>query len=568
MKRIGSYAAFLIRKYTSRDTHRAGFAMLQVFHRPVLMSVTRQLISACCLMAMVAPDQYVAGDEPPDVAAVQPFVSETTVCVVKLDSAQIALPDLSEQIKSQSPEVREAWQRLAAVANTKLAWLRTTTGGQVAYASLGIPISSSNAQAVVFCFQKQAPGLTLDVLRERLRLPQPAQACVKGEYLVVAPLQGADVAVNLENAPSVPRRELTPALAAVASYPIQVLLLPPDYLRRTVQELLPQLPPQLGGGPSTLLTDGLSWAALGIDTAHVRAELVIQSASEEAAQKLAADLPRVLQSVCDAYESVPGLQQQISPETIKTLVGLVKPQVSGSRITVHVDGIEQFAETVSLLQMATNSVQQTIRRQSDSHRFKQILIALHNYHQVFRCFPPRQEARDEKGNSKLSWRVHVLPFVDEGALYQEFHLDEAWDSPHNKALLERMPDVYKTGSIETQLGHDIKPGYTTFLAPVGDGTVFGGSKPTSFSDIRDGTSNTVVLVEVQPERAVPWTAPEDFVFDSNAPANGLQIGTDDRFLAAFADGSVQELRGDLTAAQFLQLFQRNDGQPIDWQQIR
>ena len=131
-----------------------------------------------------------------------------------------------------------------------------------------------------------------------------------------------------------------------------------------------------------------------------------------------------------------------------------------------------------------------------------------------------------------------------------------------------MPDVYKTGSLETQLGHDIKPGYTTFLAPVGDGTVFGGSKPTSFSDIRDGTSNTVVLVEVQPERAVPWTAPEDFVFDSNAPANGLQIGTDGRFLTALADGSVQELRGDLTAAPLLHLFQMNDGQVIDWQQIK
>jgi hypothetical protein len=332
-----------------------------------------------------------------------------------------------------------------------------------------------------------------------------------------------------------------------------------------VQELLPQLPPQLGGGPSTLLTDGLHWAALGIDTASLRAELVVQSASEEAAQKLAEHLPRLLQSV---YEAVPTLTQQISPETAKLLLGLIRPQMSGSRITVRLDGIGQTAETVRLLQMAAEAVQQTMRRQSDSNRFKQILLAMHNYHDVFRSFPPRQELRDENGKSKLSWRVHILPFVEEGALYKEFHLDEAWDSPHNKALVERMPDVYRPRSFDIQSGRNIKPGYTTFLAPVGDGTVFGGPKATTFGDIRDGTSNTVVLVEVTPELAVPWTAPDDFVFDPNAPANGLQIGTDGRFLAAFADGSVQELRGDLKAAQFLQLFQMSDGEVIDLQQLR
>ena len=312
------------------------------------------------------------------------------------------MPDLSDQLKSQSPEIREAWQRLAAVANTKIEWLRTTTGGQVAYASLGIPISSSNAQAVVFCFQKQAPGLTLDVLRERLRLPQPAQACVRGEYVVVTPLQGADVAGTWKIAPSVPRRELTPAFAAVASYPIQVLLLPPDYLRRTVQELLPQLPPQLGGGPSTLLTDGLSWAALGIDTAHVCAP---NWSSSPRRRKRLRNWRRICPGCCRVSATrasqCPDFTQQISPETIKALIGLVKPQVSGSRITVHVDGIEQFAETVRLLQLATKSVQQTIRRQSDSNRFKQILLALHNYHDSVPLFPTASRGSRREGQQQV-----------------------------------------------------------------------------------------------------------------------------------------------------------------------
>jgi hypothetical protein len=128
--------------------------------------------------------------------------------------------------------------------------------------------------------------------------------------------------------------------------------------------------------------------------------------------------------------------------------------------------------------------------------------------------------------------------------------------------MEKMPDVYQSRWI------DVAPGHTTFLAPVGEDTVFGGSKSTRFSDIRDGSSNTVVLVEVKPELAVPWTAPEDYVFDPEAPGNGLWIGSEGRCLIGIADGSVLHARGDILTSMLLRLFQKSDGKIVDWKTVR
>ena len=207
-------------------------------------------------------------------------------------------------------------------------------------------------------------------------------------------------------------------------------------------------------------------------------------------------------------------------------------------------------------------------RQGNRNSFKQILLGMHNYYDVYKSLPPGDKVRDAEGHSKLSWRVYILPFVENVQLYREFHLDEAWDSPHNMTLLEKMPDIYGARTFGDLSRGDIKPGYTTFLAPMGEDTAFGGTKATLFSHITDGTSNTVVLVEVKPELAVPWTAPDDYVFDPATPGSGLQIGPDGKFLAALADGSVLELRGDLKPEQFLRLFKMSDGEVVDLREMR
>ncbi len=96
----------------------------------------------------------------------------------------------------------------------------------------------------------------------------------------------------------------------------------------------------------------------------------------------------------------------------------------------------------------------------------------------------------------------------------------------------------------------------------------GGDKKSGFRDCLDGTSNTIALVEVKPEFAVPWTAPDDYAFAKDRPAAGLLLGSDGRWLWAFADGSVQVLRGDIKPETVLHLFLRADGEVIDRDEIR
>src|SRR5262249_20216865 len=128
--------------------------------------------------------------------------------------------------------------------------------------------------------------------------------------------------------------------------------------------------------------------------------------------------------------------------------------------------------------------------------------------------PPRA-IFDDQGKPLLSWRVQILPFLDQEELYQQFRLDEPWDSEHNKPLIDKMPNVFSDPRF------DLPPGKTVYQAVVGPGTAFDGRQGLKPAQIIDGTSNTIGVVEVGPEHAVPWTKPVDWEFDQDHPLNGL-----------------------------------------------
>jgi len=412
----------------------------------------------------------------------------------------------------------------------------------------------------MFFFLQQTPDVDPQRLQEHLRVLGIELTSVARNGIIIMALDSStDLAKTLDTLTVSPREELDEAFASVAPYPIQILLVPPDYVRRTVVELMPQLPRLLGGGPSDVLTEGLRWAALGLDPGGPRGTLVVQSASPLAAQRLADHVPGMLQSV---YSELPGFQQSVDRERFQAMISLFTPSVEDNRIVFHFGEDQSGFVNSQLIAGIVVSIEDNIRAKDRANRFKQILLAMHNYHDAYKMFPPRDDVRDEQGRSGLSWRVHLLPFLGEQKLYDEFRLDEPWDSQHNKPLMERMPEVYQSRWIDVGLGH------TTFLAPAGKDTVLGGSKPTRFSDIHDGSSNTVVLVEVKPELAVPWTASEDYVFDPEAPGDGLWIGSDGRCLIGIADGSVVHARGDIPPSMLLRLFQKNDGHVVEWNAIR
>ncbi|HEV3115603.1 MAG TPA: DUF1559 domain-containing protein, partial [Gemmataceae bacterium] len=196
------------------------------------------------------------------------------------------------------------------------------------------------------------------------------------------------------------------------------------------------------------------------------------------------------------------------------------------------------------------------------NNLRQIGLALHNYHDVYGAFPAVANFNKD-GKPLLSWRVHILPFVDQSELYRAFHLDEPWDSEHNKKLIARMPAVYRCPA-------EGSAGRTAYLAPVlddthGKGTMWtGNKKQVRIPDVTDGTSNTILVVDADKQHTVFWTKPEDLAYDPKKPLAGLVGQHADKIQALFADGSVHRLNGTIAPQKLHALFTRSGGELVDW----
>lgn len=185
--------------------------------------------------------------------------------------------------------------------------------------------------------------------------------------------------------------------------------------------------------------------------------------------------------------------------------------------------------------------------------FKQIAIACHNYHDTFKSFPPDGPSTAVKG--ELSWRVHILPFLDQQALYDQFHLEEPWDSEHNRSLIDKMPKVFKTPGMQ-------QPGETTLLRFTKEMSGPSGKGGVRFRDITDGTTNTLMAVVAGADKSQPWTQPDDLQWQAGPAANSLGK-ISDSFFAIFCDGSVSEILADVQPETFRRMVHRGDSLPLD-----
>jgi hypothetical protein len=193
---------------------------------------------------------------------------------------------------------------------------------------------------------------------------------------------------------------------------------------------------------------------------------------------------------------------------------------------------------------------------------KRIGLGLHNHHDVYNNFPPAI-IRDSNGNPLLSWRVAILPYVDERALYDQFDLTKAWDDPANLHLLDQMPDVYR------RLGSTGNDNYTDFAAPLGPNAAFTETGTLKFRDITDGTSNTLFVAETA-QANIPWTAPVDVDLNTNPgidDPNGFSSDLENVIMVSFVDASVLFLEKDAPQTLVDALLTRNGGEIIDYSSI-
>ena len=200
------------------------------------------------------------------------------------------------------------------------------------------------------------------------------------------------------------------------------------------------------------------------------------------------------------------------------------------------------------------------KRHSAEASLSRISGAVLNYESAHMRFPAHARYDDSGTTPLLSWRVQLLPFLEQSNLYNMFHHDEPWDSPHNLSLLPLMPEVFK----HSQLAD----GMTNFLAVTGERTVFRiADLEVGFGGIADGSSNTALFVEADLSEAVEWTRPADWVFDLANPSAGLGAVRGDGFNMVTADGKVHFVPNTVSDDVIANLMQRNDGQFVDFSEI-
>jgi hypothetical protein len=168
-----------------------------------------------------------------------------------------------------------------------------------------------------------------------------------------------------------------------------------------------------------------------------------------------------------------------------------------------------------------------------TNNLKQIGLAVWNYCDENTHLPAN--VVDKNGKPLLSWRVELLPYIEQQALYDMFKRDEPWDSANNLPLLERMPKVFSSPRVATK-----KKGFTVYQGFAGPDTIFEAGKVVAVNDILDGTTETIMAVEAS--TAVPWTKPVDLQFDPKKDVVDFGKAYDGRPLILMCDGSWRTLK--------------------------
>ena len=410
------------------------------------------------------------------------------------------------------------------------------------------PITSTNGEMLI-----HAASSTLWVIGTPSYLPEILQAAGDGEsrllnlaetvprggflqavldFEAVSPMASMAVAANMQNLPPWAARlpEIIPLIAGVTT----------------------SVKPTL----SDLMTYG-SWTLHARDEAAAeRIEQILAETVEAGAAEL---VPQMLEGLTPG-DPVSDAMRAYILRIEGRVVPMLRLRRQGSQLTMpplEMQNVAVGGVLVGLLLPAVQAAREAARRMTASNNLKQIGLAMHNYHATYNRLPPRA-ITDAEGNPLLSWRVSLLPFLEQQALYDQFHLDEPWDSPHNLPLSEIVVPTYVDPSA-AYLGNR-----TVFSSPDGAETMLGEvGQDRSFADIRDGVSNTLMVVEVAPEQAVVWSQPEDVTLLPTDPLADTGSVHQGGFHVVMGDGAVKFITNSINTDMFNALVTPNGREVIN-----
>lgn len=327
----------------------------------------------------------------------------------------------------------------------------------------------------------------------------PADALADGREDLTAPLAGPE------------RLDHAAVLSLIDEYREELAAIWPDSLPRSVP--IQMSPHQLA---KNIRRVTLTWSL----PPRPAIQAIFETADDLSATRVEESVNRILAALSAQIADDPAANN-VQP--------LADIQRDGSDVTLAFTAatIEAVIEQLKRL----SSIREATQRSND---LKQIGLAMHNYFGVNNHLPPKYFT-NPAGEPLYSWRVAILPFIEQQALYQAFQLDQRWDSPASAALTSLAIPPYAD-----RLGDD--PTMTRIRLPVFPGSAWDGEgQPKTFAELTDGTSNTIAAIDAPADAAVPWADPAEWILSADDLVADV-FGDRDEVLVLFFDGSVRALQ--------------------------
>ena len=192
------------------------------------------------------------------------------------------------------------------------------------------------------------------------------------------------------------------------------------------------------------------------------------------------------------------------------------------------------------------------------------------YHNEHDSFPPAFVPGPD-GQPAHSWRVLVLPYLDQQALYDRYSFDEPWNGPNNVLLQDFMPDVYRCPTFLwdaelDSLQHQHLSRLANYVVVVSPDALFSGLHAPTATAIPDGTGNTVAVAEVR-RHAVHWMSPVDItphqlLTDVRCVMGDRLFDRAGHLHVGFADGSGGSIPQDIPESDFYALISVDGGEDV------
>lgn len=223
-------------------------------------------------------------------------------------------------------------------------------------------------------------------------------------------------------------------------------------------------------------------------------------------------------------------------------------------------GLPCIAIMIGLLLPAVQKTREAGARMTEQNNMKQIALGQFNHESTTNSFAGPFHSENGQINRDLSWRVSVLPFIEQDSVYRMIDRKAAWNSPANQAATNLPIKTYGSPYDGADSGKT-----TGFKVFVGGGAIFDdtpGAPPARSVMITDGTSNTIMFIAAQDQ--VPWASPQDIKYSPTTPLpkfghiNGPKTG----FNVSMADGSVRFIRAGYNEQTLRLMITKADGQAV------